>query len=231
MVTTVALLGMFALATFKVPTYSAQQLKNKAFVDSEIVRIKNIRKATLDKIKEVSPLQRLSLTSDLTKMNIVLEALRYVSKKGYDPKDEGIAKLRYFQRHTIPSLPVAPVISEASQRASKVYDISHRGIIPPKELKKADILVPPELTKSGVHGVVKIRVTIDEDGIPTDPHIIEGLSEPINNLVKKTITEKWRFKPATLDGHPVKIYYRIAIPFDIAPGGKEVNPKEEKTKK
>jgi TonB family protein len=81
--------------------------------------------------------------------------------------------------------------------------------------------VKPETTEEarqhqGFSGTVILETVIDKDGRVGDVRLLKGqpygLSEKAIDAVKQ-----WTFKPATLDGKPVKVYYVLTVNFKIGP--------------
>jgi TonB family protein len=82
-------------------------------------------------------------------------------------------------------------------------------------------LVKPDTTEEarqhhGFSGTVIVEAIIDKDGKVTDVRLLKGqpfgLSEKAMDAVKQ-----WTFKPATLAGKPVKVYYVLTVNFKIGP--------------
>jgi TonB family protein len=66
----------------------------------------------------------------------------------------------------------------------------------------------------GFSGTVILETVIDKDGKVTDVRVLKGqpmgLSESAMDAVKQ-----WTFKPATLDGKPVKVFYVLTVNYEI----------------
>jgi TonB family protein len=80
-------------------------------------------------------------------------------------------------------------------------------------------MVKPETTEEarqhhGFSGTVILEAIIDKDGKVTDVKVLKsqpfGLSRKAINAVKQ-----WTFKPATLAGKPVRVYYVLTVNFQI----------------
>jgi TonB family protein len=63
-------------------------------------------------------------------------------------------------------------------------------------------------------GFVMISLTVGKDGVPTDLKI-EQQSNPGLGRVCLAAAAKWRFKPGTIQGKPVRS--RVSIPFKFQP--------------
>ncbi|HEY3570188.1 MAG TPA: energy transducer TonB [Thermoanaerobaculia bacterium] len=66
----------------------------------------------------------------------------------------------------------------------------------------------------GFYGTVIVEATIDTQGNVSSVRVLKeqpyGLTESAVKAVKR-----WRFKPATLDGKPVTVYYVLTVKFQI----------------
>jgi TonB family protein len=91
------------------------------------------------------------------------------------------------------------------------------------KLSRPEILhqVKPETTEEalrhqGFSGTVILETIIDTEGKVTDVRVLKGqpmgLTEAAVNAVKQ-----WTFKPATLDGQPVQVFYVLTVDFKIGP--------------
>jgi TonB family protein len=81
----------------------------------------------------------------------------------------------------------------------------------PEKLYGRTPLVPPALRGSG-RGEATVSAIIDEDGCLRDIRICKGDSEAFNQATLEVVGD-WLFKPATLDGKPVAVYYLLEIAF------------------
>lgn len=55
---------------------------------------------------------------------------------------------------------------------------------------------------------------VEEDGRVTHPRVLQGLSPGLGLNTLITLCD-WRFKPATLAGEPVGVYYTLTINFSV----------------
>ncbi|ATC62752.1 hypothetical protein CMV30_01530 [Nibricoccus aquaticus] len=77
-------------------------------------------------------------------------------------------------------------------------------------------IVEPELTSAqqADGGSVLISLTVGKDGVPSDLKVDQA-SNPNLGRVCLTAAAKWRFKPGTIKGKPVRS--RVSIPFKFQP--------------
>jgi protein TonB len=68
--------------------------------------------------------------------------------------------------------------------------------------------------QSGTQGTVVVEAIIDEQGRVTNVRILRGLPMGLDQAAVDAI-QQWRFKPATLAGRAVKVYYTLTVNFMI----------------
>jgi len=212
MILTLCLTVLFAA----LPYYTSKQLKDPDFVQSEIQKYTKIRQSLQKKLSSAGEIQKLAVRNNLQNAESILEALRYVEANGYIPNDAERRKLAYFRSRSVHSLASSSTPEEESPDET-VYEISEKGLVPPVPLDTPAVEVPPELVGDGLRGVIKLSCVIDETGFPSQLTILEGISKEVDDLCIKTLLEKWRYKPGTLDGKSIKVRYNIAIPFNLNP--------------
>jgi len=67
--------------------------------------------------------------------------------------------------------------------------------------------------RAGVQGVVIIEAVIDEKGRVEDMRVLKGLPLGLDQQAVEAV-RTWRFKPATRDHKPVKVYYTLLVNFN-----------------
>lgn len=86
-----------------------------------------------------------------------------------------------------------------------------KAVARPEKLYGRTPLVPPALRGSG-RGETTVSAIIDEDGCMRDIRICKGDREAFNQATLEVVGD-WVFKPATLDGAPVAVYYLLEMVF------------------
>jgi TonB family protein len=77
---------------------------------------------------------------------------------------------------------------------------------------------PPVYTeiarKAGVTGTVIVEAIIDENGDVTSARVLKGLPMGLDQASLDAV-RTWKFKPARIEGRPVKVYYSLTVSFQI----------------
>ena len=68
--------------------------------------------------------------------------------------------------------------------------------------------------KARIQGVVIVQAIIDKDGNVTNVKVLKGLPMGLDQAAVDAI-KKWKFKPATLNGKPVTVYYNLTVNFQL----------------
>jgi TonB family protein len=67
--------------------------------------------------------------------------------------------------------------------------------------------------KNMLNGSCVIGLTVDEEGMPIDPHIVKSLRADYDQSALEAVRE-WRFKPAQKNGQPVAVELKTEIHFE-----------------
>jgi protein TonB len=62
--------------------------------------------------------------------------------------------------------------------------------------------------------VVIVEAIIDEKGNVTNARVLKGQPMGLDKAAIDAVT-RWKFKPATLQGRPVKVYYSLTVNFQV----------------
>jgi len=68
--------------------------------------------------------------------------------------------------------------------------------------------------KARIQGVVIVQAIIDRDGNVTNVKVLKGLPMGLEESAVDAI-KQWKFKPATLNGRPVTVYYNLTVNFKL----------------
>lgn len=87
-------------------------------------------------------------------------------------------------------------------------------IIGPKKIRGDRPTYPEAKRDACVYGPTVIEAIINEQGTVEYPSIVSP-SDPVLALTALDALRKWRFKPALLDGKPVRVYYNLTVNFRL----------------
>ena len=68
--------------------------------------------------------------------------------------------------------------------------------------------------KARIQGLVIVQAIIDKNGDVTNVKVLKGLSMGLTEAAVAAV-KQWKFKPATLRGKPVDVYYNLTINFSL----------------
>ena len=108
-------------------------------------------------------------------------------------------------------------IPEAPPRAADLPEgpVQVGGDVKPPEKIFAPQPVYTELARKGrVQGVVIVQAIIDRQGNVTNIKVLRGLPMGLEEAAIQAI-RRWKFKPATLNGRPVTVYYNLTVNFKL----------------
>jgi TonB family protein len=68
--------------------------------------------------------------------------------------------------------------------------------------------------KARIQGVVIVEAIIDKSGNVTNVRVLKPLPMGLDQAAVEAV-KKWKFKPATLNGKPVDVYYNLTVNFRL----------------
>ena len=84
----------------------------------------------------------------------------------------------------------------------------------PERIFAADPTYPEEARQGRVQGVVILQTIIDTSGEVTNVRVLKGLPSGLTEAAVEAVRQ-WRFRPATLKGKPVAVYYLVTVTFSV----------------
>lgn|SRR6185312_2727195 len=115
---------------------------------------------------------------------------------------------------TVP--PAATTGDTQSQPAAVPSGPTHVGspVLPPKIRHSANPKYTDEARREKISGNVQIYLWVDEKGNPSHIKVIKSLGHGLDESAVDAV-RKYKFKPATRDGVPVKVDLYIDVNFQI----------------
>lgn len=88
------------------------------------------------------------------------------------------------------------------------------AVLKPEILVKTQPRYTELARRAKVQGSVLLKAVIDERGIVTDLRVLKPLPMGLDQAAIDAVS-RWRFKPATLHGRPVKVYFNLTVNFTL----------------
>jgi protein TonB len=115
-----------------------------------------------------------------------------------------------------PAPPPAPVESPAPAVTVGELVRGGPGVRPPVLVTALKPGYPPIAQRMRVEGVVTVEVLVDEHGTVRDSRLVKRVAQDVGlNEAALAAAQKARFKPATKEGVPVKMWYTLTFPFQL----------------
>lgn len=105
-------------------------------------------------------------------------------------------------------------LAQAPSPAGPPYRVEG-DVTRPEKISGAPPLFTAEAREAGVSGVVILDALIDEKGDVTDVKVLQGLPMGLDDASVQAV-KHWKFKPATLDGQPVPVYYTLTVNYSTS---------------
>ena len=106
-----------------------------------------------------------------------------------------------------------PVAPEPVDR-SGVYAAVPAGGTQPEEVDRVVPRYPANARRAGVEGSVVVRGIVRRDGSIDDVEIIKDLPMGLGQAARDAVSQ-WRFRPATVRGEPIDVYYTVTVNFRL----------------
>jgi protein TonB len=87
------------------------------------------------------------------------------------------------------------------------------SLVPASVIQRVNPLYPKSALDERVTGIVKIHARISENGTVTEVKALSG--SPLLTPAAVEAVRKWRYKPETLDGHPVASEIDVTVTFAL----------------
>ena len=117
---------------------------------------------------------------------------------------------------TLPAPTTVPTTTLAAIRPGTLVNLSDPGVIAPVPTFTPQLSYPPIAQRQRLEGTVELNVLVDERGMVVDAQVVQGaggkagLNEGAMDNVKKR-----KYRPATKDGVPVKVWVPVRVQFKL----------------
>jgi protein TonB len=92
------------------------------------------------------------------------------------------------------------------------------GVIPPVVERAAPAIYPLIAVRQRTEGTVELSALVDEKGVVTDVQIVVSAgrgSRSVLDAAAVESTKRRRYRPATKDGVPVKVWISLQVQFKL----------------
>ncbi|MEP7011761.1 MAG: energy transducer TonB [Acidobacteriota bacterium] len=139
----------------------------------------------------------------------------------FDPKLKGIDRAAAYGT-TVADLLERGSEEKETEKATvlvpSVSDLPEPGKVSrPEIVSRKNPHYPPSLRRANITGTVVSEVIIGVDGDVSSPRLLQGSGSASLDLAALEALRFWRFRPAQLNGSPVRVYYVLTINFQIRP--------------
>jgi TonB family protein len=107
----------------------------------------------------------------------------------------------------------APPDKASSETESETVRIGGK-VTRPEILFQPRPVYPKEARKARQQGTVIVEANIDREGCVINVRPLKGKPHGLTESAEEAV-RRWVFKPATLDGAPVKVYYVLSVNFKV----------------
>ncbi len=98
-------------------------------------------------------------------------------------------------------------------KAEEVYEPGG-AVTAPKLTHYVEPEFSPRSKEAYVEGIVKISTVVDTDGLATASRVTSGLNAEEDRTALEAL-QKWKFKPGTKNGQPVKVRVTVEVEFHL----------------
>lgn len=86
-----------------------------------------------------------------------------------------------------------------------------------------NIRYPEQAAKNNIQGRVTLQFVVEKDGSVGDVKIVRGVDPELDAEAVRVVKTLPKFKPATMNGEPVRVWYAFPIMFKLAPSDEKSN--------
>lgn len=87
-------------------------------------------------------------------------------------------------------------------------------MVRPVVLVKGDPVYPQAARRAGLGGRVALRAVIAEDGSVESVEVFSS-TNPLFDEAAVDAVRKWRYRPALMNGRPVRVYFSVVVSFTV----------------
>jgi TonB family protein len=114
---------------------------------------------------------------------------------------------------TQPPTETAPQVNVATDNGG-VYSAVPAGGTQPEETDRVVPRYPMMARRAGIQGPVVVRGIVRRDGTIDNVEVIRDLPYGLGEAARDAVSQ-WHFRPATVHGEPIDVYYTVTVNFRL----------------
>jgi periplasmic protein TonB len=95
----------------------------------------------------------------------------------------------------------------------RIIDVAG-DVVKPEVVTRVQPIYTEIARRAHIQGVVIVETIIDTRGNVTDARVLKSLPMGLSEAAVDAVRQ-WRFRPATLDGRPVSVYFTLTVNFEL----------------
>lgn len=196
-------------------------LTREQVVDGETVRITGARRAYLEALRSIACINRRTAIPGLPFLNRshLFQRVAQLTQEVTMSRTRVAALMTTFAGALaltavlgITSFPMAGAASAAAFSEPRRVE---GDVKRPEVIEQIPPVYPEDARKNKIEGMTQIETIIDENGNVTEPKVVKSSGDRGLDQAALDAVARWRFKPATLKGEPIKVYYTLTIRFAL----------------
>ena len=117
------------------------------------------------------------------------------------------------QDNSTPAAPSSPAGQDSAIVGPGAYRVGG-AVTAPKLLYSPDPEYSKEARKAHLQGTVVLWLIVDEKGLPQNIKVQRSVGMGLDEEAVKAV-QRWRFRPSTKDGHPVRVMINVEVNFRL----------------
>ena len=119
--------------------------------------------------------------------------------------------------HAVRSTPPAGATTSAPAGATTSVGVLHVGgsVTPPRAVYSPEPEYTEQAGQANLQGTCTLGLIVEEDGSPSHIRVLKGIGMGLDENAMAAV-RKWKFEPATKDGHPVRVEIAIQVDFHLS---------------
>lgn len=202
-------------------------LTREQVVDGETVRITGARRSYLEALRSIACIDRRAAIPGLPFLNRshLFQRVAQLTQEVTMSRTRVATLMTTFAGALavtavlgVSSFPMAGIASAAPGAAGRIARVEG-DVVPPRAIETSPPVYPESARKDKIEGTAQIETVIDENGDVTEPKVVKSSGNGDLDQAALDSVSRWKFKPATQDGEPIKVYYTLTIRFTLDENG------------